>query len=198
MCPPPPPQHPPRPEYQSPFLQSAQFLFGHRCFDYLGNAVVLANLVSICVSAGCPRLAPSGSPLWPGRSLGEASGGSLGEASGEPLCSASQVFLVRDADVLPRNRDDFILGVSSEAAQPSVGGRGVRQPSEGAAWAPGLLGGRAVLVLSDSSVVGSPEGACWAVAGEAGTGWCGQKPRAEAGRAGRSWLCSADGGGEVV
>ncbi|XP_024902062.1 two pore calcium channel protein 2 [Pteropus alecto] len=62
-------EHPPRPEYRSPFLQSAQFLFGHRCFDYLGNAVVLANLVSICV------------------------------------------FLVRDADVPPRNRDDFVLGI---------------------------------------------------------------------------------------
>ncbi|XP_015987178.1 two pore calcium channel protein 2 isoform X2 [Rousettus aegyptiacus] len=62
-------ERPPRPEYRSPLLQSAQFLFGHRWFDYLGNAVVLANLVSICV------------------------------------------FLVRDADVLPRDRDDFILGI---------------------------------------------------------------------------------------
>ncbi|ELK24238.1 Two pore calcium channel protein 2 [Myotis davidii] len=42
-------EHPPRPEYQSPFLRVAQFLFGHRYFDYLGNVIVLANLVSICV-----------------------------------------------------------------------------------------------------------------------------------------------------
>ncbi|XP_074192962.1 two pore channel protein 2 isoform X4 [Rhinolophus sinicus] len=62
-------QHPPRPQYQSPFLQSAQFLFGHLYFDYLGNLIVLANLVSICA------------------------------------------FLVIDADVVPRNRDDFVLGI---------------------------------------------------------------------------------------
>lgn len=43
------PQHPPRPEYQSPFLRSAQFLFGHRYFDYLGNLMALGNLVTICV-----------------------------------------------------------------------------------------------------------------------------------------------------
>ncbi|KAM5183810.1 two pore channel protein 2 isoform 3-T3 [Callospermophilus lateralis] len=42
-------EHPPRPCYQSPLLQSAQFLFGHRYFDYLGNCITLANLVSICV-----------------------------------------------------------------------------------------------------------------------------------------------------
>ncbi|XP_070283807.1 two pore channel protein 2 [Myotis yumanensis] len=42
-------EHPPRPEYQSPFLRVSQFLFGHRYFDYLGNVIVLANLVSICV-----------------------------------------------------------------------------------------------------------------------------------------------------
>ncbi|XP_045414199.1 two pore channel protein 2 isoform X2 [Lemur catta] len=62
-------EHPPRPEYQSPFLQSAQFLFGHYYFDYLGNFVALGNVVSICV------------------------------------------FLVLDADVLPGDRDDFILGI---------------------------------------------------------------------------------------
>uniref|UniRef100_A0A8C8Z0L3 Two pore segment channel 2 n=1 Tax=Prolemur simus TaxID=1328070 RepID=A0A8C8Z0L3_PROSS len=62
-------EHPPRPEYQSPFLQSAQFLFGHYYFDYLGNFVALGNIVSICV------------------------------------------FLVLDADVLPGDRDDFILGI---------------------------------------------------------------------------------------
>ncbi|KAK2099977.1 Two pore calcium channel protein 2 [Saguinus oedipus] len=62
-------QHPRRPAYQSPFLQSAQFLFGHYYFDYLGNLIALANLVSICV------------------------------------------FLVLDADVLPAERDDFILGI---------------------------------------------------------------------------------------
>uniref|UniRef100_A0A8C9P799 Two pore channel protein 2 n=1 Tax=Spermophilus dauricus TaxID=99837 RepID=A0A8C9P799_SPEDA len=42
-------EHPPRPCYQSPLLQSAQFLFGHHYFDYLGNCITLANLVSICV-----------------------------------------------------------------------------------------------------------------------------------------------------
>uniref|UniRef100_A0A5F8ARM4 Two pore segment channel 2 n=1 Tax=Macaca mulatta TaxID=9544 RepID=A0A5F8ARM4_MACMU len=62
-------EHPPRPEYQSPFLQSAQFVFGHYYFDYLGNLIALANLVSICV------------------------------------------FLVLDADVLPVERDDFVLGI---------------------------------------------------------------------------------------
>lgn len=53
------PQHPPRPEYQSPFLRSAQFLFGHRYFDYLGNLMALGNLVTICVSAGLPWRLPS-------------------------------------------------------------------------------------------------------------------------------------------
>ncbi|XP_034502161.1 two pore calcium channel protein 2 isoform X3 [Ailuropoda melanoleuca] len=60
---------PPRPEYLSPFLQRAQFLFSHRYFDYLGNFIALGNLVSI------------------------------------------SVFLVVDADVLPEDRDDFVLGI---------------------------------------------------------------------------------------
>ncbi|KFO28307.1 Two pore calcium channel protein 2 [Fukomys damarensis] len=62
-------EHPPRPQYQSPFLQTAQFLFGHHYFDYMGNVIALGNLASICV------------------------------------------FLVQDADVLPGNRDDFVLGI---------------------------------------------------------------------------------------
>ncbi|XP_061058194.1 two pore channel protein 2 isoform X3 [Eubalaena glacialis] len=62
-------EHPPRPGYRSLFLQSAQFLFGHRYFDYLGNLMALGNLVTICV------------------------------------------FLVLDADVLPEDRDDFVLGI---------------------------------------------------------------------------------------
>ncbi|XP_028335118.1 two pore channel protein 2 isoform X2 [Physeter macrocephalus] len=62
-------EHPPRPEYRSPFLQSAQFLFGHHYFDYLGNLMALGNLVTICV------------------------------------------FLVLDADVLPEDRDDSVLGI---------------------------------------------------------------------------------------
>ncbi|XP_058160999.1 two pore channel protein 2 isoform X2 [Dasypus novemcinctus] len=62
-------EHPPRPEYRSPFLQSAQFFFGHHYFDYLGNLIALGNLVSICV------------------------------------------FLVLDADMMPDDRDDFILGI---------------------------------------------------------------------------------------
>ncbi|XP_049569011.1 two pore channel protein 2 isoform X4 [Orcinus orca] len=61
-------EHPPRPGYRSPFLQSAQFLFGHHYFDYLGNLMALGNLVTICV------------------------------------------FLVLDAHVLPKDRDDFVLG----------------------------------------------------------------------------------------
>ncbi|XP_045153076.1 two pore channel protein 2 [Echinops telfairi] len=44
-------EHPPRPEYSSPFLRSAQFLFGHRYFDYLGNLIALGNLISICMMA---------------------------------------------------------------------------------------------------------------------------------------------------
>ncbi|XP_053755322.1 two pore channel protein 2 isoform X1 [Panthera pardus] len=62
-------ERPPLPEYRSPFLRSAQFLFSHRYFDYLGNLIALGNLVSI------------------------------------------SVFLVFDADVLPRDRDDFVLGI---------------------------------------------------------------------------------------
>ncbi|TKC52282.1 hypothetical protein EI555_000401, partial [Monodon monoceros] len=62
-------RHPPRPEYRSQFLQSAQFLFGHHYFDYLGNLMALGNLVTICV------------------------------------------FLVLDAHVLPKDRDDFVLGI---------------------------------------------------------------------------------------
>ncbi|XP_044871221.1 two pore calcium channel protein 2 isoform X2 [Mauremys mutica] len=42
-------QHPPTPEYQSPFLQKVQFAFGHHFFGYLGNVVALANIISICV-----------------------------------------------------------------------------------------------------------------------------------------------------
>ncbi|XP_034625663.1 two pore calcium channel protein 2 isoform X3 [Trachemys scripta elegans] len=42
-------QHPPKPEYQSPFLQKVQFAFGHHFFGYLGNVVALANIISICV-----------------------------------------------------------------------------------------------------------------------------------------------------
>ena len=58
------PQHPPRPQYQSPFLRSTQFVFGHHYFDYLGNLMALGNLVTICVSAGLPwrRCPPALSP----------------------------------------------------------------------------------------------------------------------------------------
>ncbi|OWK17503.1 hypothetical protein Celaphus_00013155 [Cervus elaphus hippelaphus] len=62
-------EHPPRPEYQSPFLRNTQFIFGHHYFDYLGNLMALGNLVTICV------------------------------------------FLVLDAHVLPKDRDDFVLGI---------------------------------------------------------------------------------------
>ncbi|XP_012580565.1 PREDICTED: two pore calcium channel protein 2 [Condylura cristata] len=65
----PSPQHPLRPEYRSPFLQTAQFLFSHLYFEYLGNVIALGNLVAICG------------------------------------------FLVRDAEVPPADRDDFVLGV---------------------------------------------------------------------------------------
>ncbi|XP_042532306.1 two pore calcium channel protein 2 isoform X1 [Dipodomys spectabilis] len=42
-------EHPPRPQYRTPLLRTAQFLFSHRYFDYLGNLVALGNLVSIGV-----------------------------------------------------------------------------------------------------------------------------------------------------
>ncbi|KAM6158104.1 two pore channel protein 2 [Rhynchocyon petersi] len=42
-------EHPPLPEYQTPFLRSAQYLFGHYYFDSLGNFIALGNLVSICM-----------------------------------------------------------------------------------------------------------------------------------------------------
>ncbi|KAF6106791.1 two pore segment channel 2 [Phyllostomus discolor] len=75
-------EHPPPPEYRSPFLQTAQFLFGHRYFDYLGNLIVLMNLVSICV------------------------------------------FLAIDADILPRDRDDFILGEAGDEGPAVAVGHG--------------------------------------------------------------------------
>ncbi|XP_038166206.1 two pore calcium channel protein 2 isoform X3 [Arvicola amphibius] len=62
-------EHPPKPQYQSPFLQSVQFIFSHRYFDYLGSVIALGNLLSICV------------------------------------------FLVLDSDLLPGERDDFVLGI---------------------------------------------------------------------------------------
>nr|XP_033784695.1 two pore calcium channel protein 2 isoform X2 [Geotrypetes seraphini] len=42
-------EHPPRPVYRAPFLQTLQLLCSHRYFNYLGNIVALANLISICV-----------------------------------------------------------------------------------------------------------------------------------------------------
>ncbi|XP_075044395.1 two pore channel protein 2 [Mixophyes fleayi] len=42
-------QHPPQPVYQSKFLQVLQIIGSHCYFDYLGNFVALANLLSICV-----------------------------------------------------------------------------------------------------------------------------------------------------
>ncbi|KAM9078507.1 two pore channel protein 2 isoform 11-T15 [Megaptera novaeangliae] len=98
-------EHPPRPEYWSPFLQSAQFLFSHRYFDYLGNLMALGNLVTICV------------------------------------------FLVLDADVLPEDRDDFVLGVSSPAVRDSQrrlhpvlpAGDAAQGVRSGPAGVPGLL-----------------------------------------------------------
>lgn len=117
-------QHPPRPEYQSPFLQSAQFVFGHYYFDYLGNLIALANLVSICVSADLPQ-------SWPGSACSHppctgACPACLARRcagpAGEPSALALQVFLVLDADVLPVERDDFVLGVSSEL--PTCQGQG--------------------------------------------------------------------------
>ncbi|XP_069479554.1 two pore channel protein 2 isoform X4 [Ambystoma mexicanum] len=42
-------EHPPRPVYQSVFLQKVQSACSHCYFDYLGNLVAFANLISICV-----------------------------------------------------------------------------------------------------------------------------------------------------
>lgn len=42
-----------------------------------------------------------------------------GQAAEPPSALALQAFLVIDADVVPRNRDDFVLGVSSKATQLS-------------------------------------------------------------------------------
>ncbi|XP_040265452.1 two pore calcium channel protein 2 [Bufo bufo] len=42
-------QHPPQPMYQSRFLQILQVIGSHRYFDFLGNVVALANLLSICI-----------------------------------------------------------------------------------------------------------------------------------------------------
>ncbi|KAM4722294.1 two pore channel protein 2 [Rhinophrynus dorsalis] len=42
-------QHPFPSDYRSRFLQVLQIIGSHRYFDYIGNVVALANLVSICV-----------------------------------------------------------------------------------------------------------------------------------------------------
>nr|XP_034345555.1 two pore calcium channel protein 2 isoform X4 [Arvicanthis niloticus] len=62
-------ERPPKPQYQSPCLQTAQFIFSHQYFNYLGNLIALGNLLSICV------------------------------------------FLVLDSDLMPGERDDFVLGI---------------------------------------------------------------------------------------
>ncbi|KAL4642030.1 two pore calcium channel protein 2 isoform X1 [Arapaima gigas] len=41
-------EHPPMPEYNSPFLQRVQFIFSHYCITVIGNLVVLANVICIC------------------------------------------------------------------------------------------------------------------------------------------------------
>ncbi|ETE61964.1 Two pore calcium channel protein 2, partial [Ophiophagus hannah] len=41
-------ERPPKPDYQSPFLQQVQFIFGHHYFGYLGNVVALANIFCVC------------------------------------------------------------------------------------------------------------------------------------------------------
>uniref|UniRef100_A0A670YCT3 Two pore segment channel 2 n=1 Tax=Pseudonaja textilis TaxID=8673 RepID=A0A670YCT3_PSETE len=40
-------QRPPKPDYQSPFLQRVQFIFGHHYFGYLGNVVAVANIFCV-------------------------------------------------------------------------------------------------------------------------------------------------------
>uniref|UniRef100_A0A6I8R2J7 Two pore segment channel 2 n=1 Tax=Xenopus tropicalis TaxID=8364 RepID=A0A6I8R2J7_XENTR len=42
-------QHPPAPTYRSPCLKVLQRIGGHRYLDYMGNVVVIMNLVSVCV-----------------------------------------------------------------------------------------------------------------------------------------------------
>ena len=64
-------QRPLKPQYQSPFLQTAQFIFSHHYFDYLGNLVALGNLLSMCVSWGSPCGAERGPLLYPSFKLSE-------------------------------------------------------------------------------------------------------------------------------
>lgn len=64
-------QRPPKPQYQSPFLKTAQFIFSHPYFDYLGNLIALGNLLSICVSWGSPCGTERGPLLYPPFQLSE-------------------------------------------------------------------------------------------------------------------------------
>ncbi|KAG5848907.1 two pore channel protein 2-like [Anguilla rostrata] len=42
-------EHPPLPEYSSPFLQKLQFIFSHYYVTVVGNLIALANMLCICV-----------------------------------------------------------------------------------------------------------------------------------------------------
>lgn len=61
------------------------------------------------VAPHCPPPGPRPSSRLPDRGLGARA---LGRAGELPSALALQVFLVVDADMLPEDRDDFVLGVS--------------------------------------------------------------------------------------
>ncbi|XP_043938552.1 two pore calcium channel protein 2 [Protopterus annectens] len=43
-------EHPPKPEYQSSYMKKLQFVFSHPYIDFVGNIVVLINIICICVT----------------------------------------------------------------------------------------------------------------------------------------------------
>ncbi|OBS77321.1 hypothetical protein A6R68_16251 [Neotoma lepida] len=104
-------EHPPKPQYQSPFLQSAQFLFSHYYFNYLGSLIALGNLLSICVSGGLPCGGVGGPVLQPAFPWTPHPHTVAGHNGKPPSSVTLQVFLVRDSDLMPGQRDDFVLGI---------------------------------------------------------------------------------------
>lgn len=90
-------QRPPKPQYRSPFLQTAQFIFSHPYFNYLGNLMTLGNLLSICVSWGSPCGAVRNPLLHPSFQLSE------GVSCGQPfllILALWQVTMVKLSSTL--------------------------------------------------------------------------------------------------